>query len=353
MAERASDRRAYEDGLTATAAAAALWPIFRDRATGADEEQWRDMLDLAAIAAAGLAQEDGLDPVGELAVHRVLYAIYAGRILVPWSPQWRDLDDVRVDLLRRTLETGWDAAERRRLTGFFGPLPQVADFAGWATHHCQAHRSNVGHPLFDFLSDRASFDQLRSFIVQETPFDIHFGDIVAMMLQGVHGGAKAEFSRNFWDEMGRGDQRLAHRQLRLDMMTALGVREDVHVTEVEAFCLEELRLANMYFHGVFNRALLPQAIGMMLATELMVPGRLDRQIQGWRRVGLDDDTMRYLIEHTVVDIEHAAGWMNEVVLPMLAERPEVMGEIVLGMARRLEHAAAVCDRMMTLLPAAA
>jgi hypothetical protein len=45
--------------------------------------------------------------------------------------------------------------------------------------------------------------------------------------------------------------------------------------------------------------------------------------------------------------------MNEVVLPMLAERPEVMGEIVLGMARRLEHAAAVCDRMMTLLPAAA
>jgi hypothetical protein len=89
---------------------------------------------------------------------------------------------------------------------------------------------------------------------------------------------------------------------------------------------------------------------MMLATELMVPGRLDQQIAGWRRVGLKDESMRYLLEHTVVDVEHANGWMHEVVLPMLERRPDLMADVVLGMARRLAYAAQVCDGMMAFLP---
>ncbi len=41
---------------------------------------------------------------------------------------------------------------------------------------------------------------------------------------------------------------------------------------------------------------LTEAIGMMLATEMMVPGRLEEQIKGWRRIGFADGNMRYYLK---------------------------------------------------------
>jgi pyrroloquinoline quinone (PQQ) biosynthesis protein C len=319
----------------------------------ASEDRWSSLL-CDALGTARTAFAPDASPAtrtaAEQQLHRVLYCLYAGRIAVPWTAGWRNLDDARFDELRRILESAWERYERERLADAFGSLPSAKDFAEWATQHCQNHRSNVSHPLFAYLCNQATRAQLREFIVQETPFDIHFGDILAMMLPGVYGQAKSEFSRNFWDEMGRGETALMHRQLRLDMTRFLGEPDDVYLHNVERFCVAELRLANMYFNAVFNRSQLPQAIGMMLATELMVPGRLDQQIMGWRRVGMQDADMRYLLEHTVIDVEHAKGWMDEVVLPMLERENHLMADIVLGMTRRLDHAGAVCDHMIDFLP---
>lgn len=282
-------------------------------------------------------------------LHRTLYQIYAWRIAAPWQSGGRDVDDYRYDQLRQRIELAWATSEEARFAGLFGALPDAQGFAQWAEAKCREHRSNVTHPLFTFLRDGASRAQLAEFILQETPFDIHFGDILAKMLPGVYGRFKAELTSNFWDEVGCGDATQMHRQLRLDMTRALGVPDDIYF-DAPRFCVEELRLANMYFHAVFNRALLPQAIGMLLATELMVPGRLDYQIVGWRRTGWPDADMSYLLIHTVVDVEHANGWMNEVVTPLLEQCPELVAPMALGMMRRLEYAAAVCDRMMKLLP---
>jgi len=330
-----------------------LWRGFQAIRSDAPADQWQALLgDARQVAQAAFNTNAPAAGRGaaEQQLHRVLYCLYAGRVAVPWTKGWRNLDDCRFDELRRILETAWDRHDRHKLSGALGSLPPVATFAQWAAAYCQGHRSNVSHPLFAYLRDKATFAQLREFIVQESPFDIHFGDILAMMLPGVYGRAKSEFSRNFWDEMGRGEAALMHRQLRQDMTRLLDVPDDIYLNGVERFRVAELRLANMYFNAVSNRSLLPQAIGMMLATELMVPGRLDQQIMGWRRVGMRDADMAYLLEHTVVDVEHAKGWMDEVVLPMLQCDSTLMADIVLGMARRLDHAGAVCDDMVDFLP---
>jgi pyrroloquinoline quinone (PQQ) biosynthesis protein C len=330
-----------------------LWVCFQQIGVASTEGEWLSLLELAQSTAATAFGNDATDAereTADLALHRVLYALYSGRIAVPWTANWCNLDHYRFDQLRQMLERAWAESEEKCYGKLLGPLPIAADFETWADLQCKQHRSNVIHPLFGFLRDRATYDQLREFIVQETPFDIHFGDILAKMLPGVYGPSKSEFSKNFWDEMGRGDVALMHRQLRLDMTQALGVADDIYLSDIDRFCVEELQLANMYFHAVFNRALLPQAVGMMLATELMVPGRLDQQITGWRRVGWPDTKMRYLIEHTVVDVVHAHGWMQEVVLPILQSRPDLVSAVALGMARRLEHSAQVCDRMVAWLP---
>jgi pyrroloquinoline quinone (PQQ) biosynthesis protein C len=285
--------------------------------------------------------------MAELALHRVLYSIYSGQISVPFNKGWRNLDDYRFVRLRELLECAWYENEKATCSHFFDSIPEYTNFEVWATENCRNHRSNVIHPIFNFLCNEATFEQLREFVIQETPFDIHFGDILAKMLPGVYGSAKSEFTKNFWDEMGRGKEKAMHRQLRINMTNDLGLTDDFYLTDVERFIIEELRLANMYFHAVFNRALLPQAIGMMLVTELMVPGRFNQQIEGWRRVGWPDNKMNYLIEHTVVDVEHAEGWMQKVIKPILNMQPNILVEITLGMARRLQHAEEVCDAMLS------
>ncbi len=313
---------------------------------GAGSGMWSLLIDAGVLSRHTF---DGTDPAAELQAHRLLYTMYSRQLAAPWDAHWRKSCDEQ-EQLRRTLEGMWDAAERARLRSYTDNLPTPEGFPAWALELCQAHGSNVQHPLFAFLRDQATFAQLREFILQETPFDIYFGDIIAMMLPALVDGAKCELASNLWDEMGRGVPGRMHRRLRVDMMAAVDIPADVHVRQLERFCLEELRLANAYLHAVTDRSMMTQAMGMLLTTELMVPGRLDQQILGWRRVGLADEKMQYLIEHTVVDPVHAHGWMENVVVPLLRAQPQLMPDLVLGMVRRLEYAGAVCDRMMEHLP---
>jgi pyrroloquinoline quinone (PQQ) biosynthesis protein C len=295
------------------------------------------------IVALAFEQED---PDAELEAQQFLYEVHAHRILPPWSPDWRDYEHPVIMNVHRRIGDAWLARDRRVYGAGLEVPTTPAGFGQWATEVCEQHASGVTHPLFDFLAEKATFEQLRTFLGQETPFDIHFGDLVALLLPGIHGGKKIELAHNFWDEMGQGSLRGTHRQLRLDMMTRVGIPGEAYLSDVDGFWVEELRMANMYFQTSSARSLAPQSIGMLQATELVVPGRLERQIEGWRRVGLSDKEMYYLLEHVTVDVEHAEGWLNHVIAPLAAERPDMLLEVGIGVMRRLDCALAVCDRAM-------
>lgn len=286
-------------------------------------------------------------------VHEVLYAINVASLALPWEHPAIQANHPFVAEVRRTIETAWDRDERRRHQAVLDAAPPVARFEEWITEHVRDHRSNVSHPLFRFLEEEATLDQLRAFFFQETPFDIFHADLITLMMPGVYGVMKEELAKNFWDEMGAARADEMHRTIRIDTARSLGLDTDAHVREIQRFCAEELALANMYFDGVLNRGKLLQIIGMMLATETMVPGRINRQIDGFRRNGLDGLQIHYLTLHAEVDIVHGAGWMRNVVLPLLERHPEAMRDVLLGVERRLYWAGAVCDRMLRDLPALA
>src|SRR5882724_2333391 len=290
------------------------------------------------------------DDAAELEAQRFLYEVHAHRILPPWSPDWRDYGEPAIVAAHRRIGDAWLARDRRVYGAGLAVPTSPNGFGRWATEVCEGHESGVTHPLFDFLAEKATFEQLRDFLGQETPFDIHFGDLVALLLPGIHGGQKVELAANFWDEMGNGELARTHRRLRLDMMTRVGIPSDAYLSDVDGYWVEELRMANMYFQTSSDRRLAPQSVGMLQATELVVPGRLERQIEGWRRVGLIDQEMVYLLEHVTVDVEHAEGWLNHVIAPLAAERPDMLLEVGIGIMRRLDCALAVCDRAMRELP---
>jgi pyrroloquinoline quinone (PQQ) biosynthesis protein C len=286
-------------------------------------------------------------------LQRTLYQLFLGRHRPPWSGESVDIIDPPIAMFLWVFAREWDRADCRRHRTTLAEMPaEPGRYPGWIVDLVRRHESNVQHPLFDFLANSATYEQLCEFVRQETPLDLYFADLLVYLAPGIYGRPKLEVAHNFWDEMGRGDAAKAHRALRLRMMDRVGLDESDHVTNADDLVIEEIELANAYFLSGAVRTYATNLIGMLLATESMAPGRLKRQIDGWRRVGLDDPDMEYLLEHTVVDVEHAEDWMREVVQVIIDERPEEIRGITLGVLRRLDIAGRICDRMMNHLEAA-
>jgi pyrroloquinoline quinone (PQQ) biosynthesis protein C len=286
-------------------------------------------------------------------LQRILYQLFLGRHRPPWSGASVDVVDPPIATFLWVFAREWDRADYQRYRAILAEMPaEPGRYRTWIVDLVRGHRSNVQHPLFDFLANSATYEQLREFVRQETPLDLYFADLLAYLAPGICGRPKLEVAHNFWDEMGRGDAAKAHRALRVRMMDRVGLDESDHVTSAGDLVIEEIELVNAYFLSGAVRTYATNLIGMLLATESMAPGRLRRQIEGWRRVGLDDVDMEYLLEHTVVDVGHAEDWMREVVQVIIDERPEEMRGITLGVLRRLDIAGRICDRMMSHLGAA-
>jgi pyrroloquinoline quinone (PQQ) biosynthesis protein C len=313
-----------------------------DRVTSQSRSQ---LLERVAVLGRNAFQDGNEESL--LAAHRVLYVIYLARLEMPWTVEALNVDHPLIYQVRHTLEQCWDQSERKKHAAVLSNLPPVPQFREWTIQYVQSHSSNVNHPLFPFLRDKATFEQMREFILQETPLEVLFGDIIALMLPGVYGKIKLELAKNFWDEVGHAQDPRVHRNMRFRLMEFLQIPADVYTKNIELLVREELALINMYLGLATNRASLTQLLGVLLTTETMIPGRFELQIEGWRRHGVSDETIAYLLEHTTVDVEHAKEWMDGMVVPLLNRSPHLMGEIVLGMLRRLDIAGAVCDKLFT------
>ncbi|GAA5213712.1 iron-containing redox enzyme family protein [Corallincola platygyrae] len=244
---------------------------------------------------------------------------------------------------RYQLKICQDASKKH--AGLLSSLPSAENFEEWCIDIVQKDESNVGHPLFIFLQKDSTLAQLREYIAQESPFDMYFSDIISSMQAGHYAGEREEMLENFWDEMGHGAKENFHRNMRVDMMNAFDIPLSLHLEDIEYFDVSQLVLANYYLMCVHSRRTQNILIGMMLATECMVPGRLEMQIAGWLRNGASKDQIKYLIEHVHVDEEHAKGWMKHVVLPLIQKDQALCQDIVLGIMLRLDAATEVCDAM--------
>ncbi|WP_342380358.1 iron-containing redox enzyme family protein [Myxococcus stipitatus] len=277
--------------------------------------------------------------------HRVLYVINMAQLTAPWEVKRLNVGDPLFAQLKGVLEKCWHQASLKKYAPVLNSLPPAASFKEWVTQTVRAHPSNISHPIFAFLRDKATFEQLREFFLQETPLEVLFGDIIALMMPGVYGTIKLELAKNFWDEVGHAQDPRVHRNMRFDLMDYLELPRDIYTERLDLFVREELALVNMYMSMAMNRSRLTEILGALLATETMIPGRFEWQIQGWRRVGMADKPLAYHLEHTTVDVEHANAWMDEIIIPLLARNPAAMPELVLGIMLRLDTAGAVVDRL--------
>lgn len=195
-------------------------------------------------------------------------------------------------------------------------------------------------PLFDFLAERATLAQLRWFIQQEVAGEAGFDDLVALTQVRMPERAKLELARNYWDEMGRGKSGAMHGPMLATVARILGVDggdNDSIVPESQALC-------NVLVGLSYNRRYAFHALGALGAIELTAPTRAVKVVQAFDRLGIDRAASHYFRLHAVVDLAHAQTWRDEVLTPVVTERPEVARFIAEGALMRLQAGARTYER---------
>ncbi len=286
------------------------------------------------------------DPDAAAELHRAATDVFLTRFEDPLCSAERPAEGPAVEAFLSTFAEEWFAVADEPTRALVATAPRDAsEYVQWLTGLVASARCTAKHPLFDRVEHSATHAELAEYLRAENLCDLYFADMLSLLMPGLRGLPKLELAQNFWDEIGQGAEDAIHRNLRLEMMARVGLPVGDAAIELSQFPPEELEHFNAYCISSQYRRYAPRLVGMMLATEVLVPAQLERTIAGWRRVGLSDSDLRYMLEHVETDVAHGDGWVNRVVAPVLAARPDVGPDIAAGALHHLEILSRLYDRL--------
>ena len=196
-----------------------------------------------------------------------------------------------------------------------------------------------GDPLFPWLAEKATREEIRWFFEQEAAGEAGFDDLVAMTQVKLPVAAKIELARNYWDEMGRGNAKGMHGPMLDTLVAVMEVNPSIENT-----VWESLSLANAMTAMATSRRYAWQSIGALGVIELTAPDRSAATAAALRRIGLTDRERRYFDLHAVLDVKHSDDWNREAVRPSIAEDPRRATAMAEGALIRLRCGARCFDR---------
>jgi hypothetical protein len=187
-----------------------------------------------------------------------------------------------------------------------------------------------GDPLFPWLAEEATKDELRWFLQQEAAGEAGFDDLTALTQIKLPTRPKLELARNYWDEMGRGQESGMHGPMLGSLVETLALDPQIETT-----VWESLALANAMTAMATARRYAWHSVGSLGVIELTAPGRSACVAAGLKRVGMSGKERRYFALHAVLDIKHSADWNREAIAPAVAEDPRRARAIAEGALIRL------------------
>lgn len=186
------------------------------------------------------------------------------------------------------------------------------------------------HPLFNWLANRATAEQMKWFLTQEAAGEAGFDDLVAYTQVKLPVRAKLECARNYWDEMGRGKAKAMHGPLLESMVGELQLKPSI-----ESTVWESLALANTMLGLATTRRYTYHSLGALGAIELTAPWRAAKVSLAMQRLGFPRKARRYFDLHATLDIAHSREWNSEIIGPLVAADPNAAQYIAEGALMRL------------------
>ncbi len=266
-------------------------------------------------------------------------AIFNRRRLVPGlpNPHWRD--EINEDRDWLLLEGEFLERERRAVAPRAAQAPTDPDgFDTWLTD-LTATGPGQGDPLFPWLEHTASMDQMKLVLAQEVAGEAGFEDLTALTQVKMPVGPKLELARNYWDEMGRGNEKGMHGPLLETLARRLGLEPKAETT-----VWESLALANTMAGLAWNRRYAYHSIGALGIIEQTAPARAAAIGRGLKRLGVPTGDRHYFDLHAILDIKHSEAWNREAIRPLVAANPNVAHAIAEGALTRLTCGARCFER---------
>ncbi|MDB4971130.1 MAG: hypothetical protein JWN44_6819 [Myxococcales bacterium] len=187
-------------------------------------------------------------------------------------------------------------------------------------------------PLFEYLAEAATIDEMRWFLRQEVAGEAGFDDLVALTQVRFPTRAKLELARNYWDEMGRGKPGAMHGP----MLARLAQELDIESADAHDIVWESVALSNLLVALAANRRYAYQSVGALGVVELTAPGRAAKVNAGLERLGVGGRARQYFALHATLDVQHSRDWNREVIEPLVAADPALARPIGEGALLRLQ-----------------
>src|SRR4051812_36955714 len=264
--------------------------------------------------------------------------------LAPRLPaeDWRD--ELERDHEMRWCEVAFLEELRAEVAAEAAETPTDPDgFVAWF-EGLNEHGPGQGDRLFPWIAEHATLEELRWFLTQEAAGEAGFDDLVAMTQVKFPTQAKLELARNYWDEMGRGNEKGMHGPMLGRLIAALKLTPEIDTTLPES-----LALANAMTAMATNRRYAWHSVGALGAIELTAPGRSARTARALRRLGLAAKDRLYFDIHSTLDVKHSAAWNEEALRPLVAEDPGRARPIAEGALIRLKCGARCYETYRDLL----
>jgi hypothetical protein len=253
------------------------------------------------------------------------------------SPQWREQLS---EAARLSIAEGkFLERSRQAIAGRAAEAPtEPAKFIGWF-EQLKYDGPGQNDPLFSWLAEECSMEQMKWFLTQEVAGEAGFEDLTALTQLKLPTRPKLELARNYWDEMGRGNPKAMHGPL----LAALAEHLDLH-PRPETTTTESLALANTMAGLAANRRYAYQSIGALGVIEMTAPGRSAATCAGLKRLGIKAGSRHYFALHASLDIKHSMAWNSEAIEPLVSENAAVAVAIAEGALMRLECGARCFER---------
>ena len=246
-----------------------------------------------------------------------------------------------VDHLAGGLREEGDFLEARRtaVSARAAEAPTDADgFVQWF-EALEQNGPGQNDPLFPWLAEAATMEEMRWFLTQEVAGEAGFEDLSALTQVKLPVRPKLEIARNYWDEMGRGNAKGMHGPLLETLAERLGLEPRVETTVWEA-----LALANVMAGLAANRRYAYHSVGALGVIEQTAPARATLVADGLKRLGVPSGDRHYFDLHAILDVKHSAAWNSEAIHPLVASNPALAPAIAEGALMRLECGAACFER---------
>jgi hypothetical protein len=266
-------------------------------------------------------------------------AKYNGPQLEPHLPgeNWREEIDDYAQVSHA--EGAYLEAVRLEISPLLGDIPSEVDrFIDWF-EDLKETGPGQGDPLFPWLAESATREEMLWFLTQEVAGEAGFDDLLAMTQVKMPVTAKLEMARNYWDEMGRGREAAMHGPLLERLASYLDI--DAHPDHVIP---ESLALGNAMLALARSRRYCFQSIGALGVIEMTAPTRAGFVDQGLKRLRIPPKKRLYFTLHAVLDIKHSECWNREVLRSLVEEEPRRAAAIAEGAVLRLWHGARCFDR---------